>query len=126
MNKKEQDKIIINEFIIYLESDDEKFKFDKKHMMNPYSYSNEIMDFMVYWNNSRFLRNKYLKKYKSYKNFREEALENRDITYLLNVITYIIRFERFASGLIAFNLDKLNKALKILISRYKEIDKYLE
>lgn len=105
----------IKDFISYLESNNEKYKVNYQNKMNPYTYSNQTIDFIDYWNESDYMVSNYLDYFEEYKNYKNIDISNQDYTFVTNVITYIIRYERFSNGLIVNNLDNLKLLLKRLV-----------
>lgn len=113
---KEKDLKIIKDFISYLDSDTEKYSINYGTPFVIHSYSDEIIDFIIYWNESSYLQKDYLERVKSYGGtISDIKAETLDLDMVLVVITYILRQERFSGGIIASNLDLLKRLLERLI-----------
>lgn len=110
----------IKRFIKYLKSDNEKFDIDYKHLIEPYSYSKEINEFIIFWNKSKLFRFDYVKYFKNINSIEIENINQKSTEFICYAITYFIRWERFSNGLIAHNLNKIMELLEELIIRLCE------
>lgn len=111
----------ISKFVEYLDSDKEKYKINYKHLFEPYTYSKEISDFIMFWNGSKLFRIDYVKYFYKRKSFEMENIGQKSTEFICYAITYFIRRERFSNGLIANNLDKLKELLQELVIRLKKM-----
>ncbi len=107
----------ISKFVEYLDSDKEKYKINYKHLFEPYTYSKEISDFIMFWNESKLFRVDYIRYFDNRKNFEMDNINHKSTNFICYAITYFIRRERFSNGLLANNLDKLKELLQELVIR---------
>lgn len=124
MRKVNKDIKTIKKFIVYLDSDNEKYSFNKNNMFEPYNYSKEIIDFFMYWNESNLIRKDYETYFKQ-RNYEVDFndIKNKSTEYIVYAITYLVRRERFYSGLVAYKLNELKKILEELVVRLENYNK---
>lgn len=102
------------EFSAFLKSSEVKYRFEKEHLLNPYSYNREIINFFTFWCTSNY----FTPNYKSVHEKREFSTNpNVDIEVLLADITYMIRRERFSPGVVATQLDTFERLIDWVIEK---------